>query len=214
MKNSKRTQQFETEVRFFIQNINEFKKRIDLIGGKLLNEYSFIDYYYFPKNKIWNLMRKSLRIREWRKPQKPTAIWLSKQKIEAVSGFSFKRSIYPEGKIKLFEGKVSFCKQILDDLGFKHICTIDKKQGLAWRLNKEGLEFCTEKVDQLGWTGEFELDGTNTKIIKKMIRKYQKLLGLSLDQMSSKPLAVIFEEKQKKFSKRKQKSKLLKPRDR
>ena len=199
MKIPKKTKQFETEVRFFIQNIDEFKERIALVGGKLLNDFSFVDYYYAPKNKSWNPLNNSLRIREWRNSNKSTAVWLSKQVIETVDGLSFKRSLYPEGKIKLFEGELDYCKEILNDLGFEPICIIDKKQGFAWRIDvgEQAFEFCTEEIDQLGWTGEFELDGTNTKAIKKLIQKYQELLGLSINQMSSKPMFVIWEENKK-----------------
>ena len=186
---------FETEVRFFIPDIHIFKQKVDELGCSLLKEYAFTDYYFKPKVDGWDQLTQSFRIRQWLKPAKPTAIMITKQTIESVDGISFKKSVYPEGKLILLEAKFDFCKQVAHDLGFEPLFSITKNQGWVWESKENELEFCAEEVEGLGWTGEFELDGTIIDEIKKSIKRHQDLLEINPNDMSSKPLSVLFEER-------------------
>ncbi|PJE58506.1 MAG: hypothetical protein COU81_00335 [Candidatus Portnoybacteria bacterium CG10_big_fil_rev_8_21_14_0_10_36_7] len=56
---------FECEVRFFIADIDVFKKHLKNIKAKLLFPYTFTDYYYKPQGKKWNPEINNLRIRDW-----------------------------------------------------------------------------------------------------------------------------------------------------
>jgi predicted adenylyl cyclase CyaB len=179
---------FETEVRFFIQDIDNFKKTVEQLGAELIREYSFTDYYFIPQNVKWNLDEKTLRIREWRQPQLPTAIWFTKQEIVNIDGFGFKRSLFPEGKVKLMEANKKECETVLTELGFVPLVTINKKHGWVWQVKSQVLEFCIEDVEDLGWSGEFELDGTDVAAIKSAIKKHQLALKLTDDQLSAKPI--------------------------
>ncbi len=55
---------YECEIRYFIDDIKEFKNRLKKLNAKLLFPYEFTDYYYVPKNEKWDPIRKNLRIRE------------------------------------------------------------------------------------------------------------------------------------------------------
>lgn len=188
------TKSYETEVRFFISDIELFRQKVEALGCTLLNQYSFTDYYFKPKQGDWDLLTQSLRIREWQQPEKPTSLVITKQTIETVDGISFKKSVYPEGKLTLLQSNVGFCKQVAKDLGFEPLFTIKKKQGWVWESKEKQLEFCAEEVEGLGWTGEFELDGTDIEEVKVAVKRHQDLLEIDSANMSSKPLAVLFAE--------------------
>ena len=186
---------FESEVRFLIPNIDKFLKRVEDLKLKLIRKYSFTDYYFKPNFGPWDSLKQSLRIRVWRQPKRETAIYLTSQEVKQTGKYSFKRSLYPEGKRILFTGLEEKCREVLDDLGFKQVYKIEKKQGLVWQDLKKGLEFCAEETDLFGWTGEIELEGINFAEIKKILARHQQLLQLTDEQITFKSVALIIEEK-------------------
>ncbi len=186
---------FETEVRFRIDDIAEFHKTVAKLNVKLIKEYAFTDHYFKPLVGEWNSLEKTLRIRDWRKPDLPTAIYLTKDEVRHEGGFSFKRSVYPEGKKTIFTGTFNECQQILHDLGFHEVYFIEKKQGFVWQDTVQELEFCAEETDVLGWTGEMEIDGSDLEYVKQRIAWHQEVLHLSDEQLSFKPLAVMIEDR-------------------
>jgi adenylate cyclase class IV len=186
---------FECEVRFFIDNIEAFKQHLNTLNAQLIRSYSFTDHYYQPLNGQWNNLEKSIRIREWFTPITKTVIYFTKQEIITDEGISFKKSLYPTGKIQFFEGTLELCRQILSDLDFKPSFSIQKKRGWVWQIPEHHLEFCAEETDLLGWTGEIELEGKDLQYIKESLLKHQEILQLDPKQMTFKPLATLIEER-------------------
>jgi len=185
---------FESEIRFSVPDITEFKKRVDALGVKLIKEYSFSDYYFKPAHGQWNSLEKTVRIREWKFPKKPSVVYTTKQEVQHIGKFSFKKSIYPEGKRVLFTGTTNECRDLLEDLGFCEAYHITKKIGWVWQdLDKE-LEFCVEDTDIFGWSGEMEIEGTDLHYIEWRIKRHQDYLGISDEQLSYKPVAILIEE--------------------
>ncbi len=186
---------FEVEVRFSIPDIQHFRQIVVDLGCELIKEYSFTDHYYKPISGKWNSLERTVRIREWRTPIKPTVIYLAREEVKSVGDFSFKRSLYPEGKRVLFSGNVDVCREVLQDLGFQLAYSITKKQGWVWKNAQFDLEFCAEESDVLGWSGEMEIEGLDVDYIHERIKRHKKFLHLTDDQLSYKPMAVLLEEK-------------------
>ena len=195
MVHSTNNKPFEVEVRFSISDINAFKQIVSDLGCELVKEYSFTDYYYKPVLGYWDSLEKTIRIRDWRQKDKPAVIYLTKQEIRTEGNFTFKKSMYIEGKTPLFSGELHQCREILDDIGFKQAYSIDKKQGYVWKNSSHDLEFCAEETDAFGWTGEMEIEGTDSEYIKDRIERHKKYLQLQDSQLSYKPMAVLLEEK-------------------
>ncbi len=195
MGNLTQNKPFETEVRFSIPDINIFRQLVDSLNLKVIKEYAFTDHYYKPVSGAWNSLEKTVRIRVWEKPHLATAIYLTKDEVKHEDGFSFKRSLYPEGKKNIFEGSLEECRQVLTDFGFREAYHIQKKQGYVWQDTDQELEFCAEETDLLGWTGEMEIDGSDLEYVKQRIAKHKQVLNLSDEQLSYKPLAVLIEER-------------------
>ena len=139
---------FECEVRFRIENIRDFEARLNQLGGNIAYHYEFIDYYYKPVGKQWNPVKKNLRIRDWIKPQKETIIYFDKLEIMSIGDLQFKRSMYPEGKLLLFRNKLSFCKTLLEDMGFELWFSIKKEKARFWEISKHN--FFTARI-YTGW---------------------------------------------------------------
>lgn len=185
---------FETEVRFSIPDIKAFLQIVDSLDLNLIKEYACIDYYFQPVVGHWNSLEKTVRIRVWEKSDLPTAIYMTKDEIRHDGDFSFKRSLYPEGKKIIFKGEQKDCQLVLNDLGFKEAYSVQKRQGYVWQSLQQELEFCAEETDLLGWTGEMEIDGSDLEYIKQRIDRHKKILNLKDDQLSYKPMAVMIEE--------------------
>lgn len=195
MSDSVSKKSYEVEVRFSIDDIDTFKKIVSDLGCQLVKEYSFTDYYYKPVLGHWNSLEKTIRIRDWHQVKKPSVIYLTKQEIKTDGNFTFKKSLYLEGKTSLFSGNLDQCREILKDLGFKQVYAIDKKQGFVWKDSVHDLEFCAEETDVLGWIGEMEIEGVDSEYIKERIERHKKFLQLQDSQLSYKPMAVLLEEK-------------------
>jgi len=185
---------FESEVRFSIPNIDEFKKRVDDLGVALIKEYVFTDFYFKPVQGDWNSLEKTIRIREWVRPEKLPVVYLTKHEIQSIGKFSFKKSVYPEGKRVLFTGSVKDCRELLTDLDFQEAYQITKKQGWVWQDLERELEFCAEETDVFGWSGEMEIEGTDLNYIEQRIKRHQEYLGIADQDLSYKPVAILIEE--------------------
>lgn len=183
---------FECEVRFPITDIGTYKKHILDLGGKLVYKYEFDDYYYHPGPGIWDPVKKILRIRHWRKPKKPTTIYFVQNKVIEKSGLKFKRSVYPEGKLPLFSGKLNRCQELLYGLGFKKWFTIKKRKAEFWEIPAYHFETVFEFIPGLGWSGELEEEGEDIKKAKKRLDEELKLLGVDLSKVDYHPISVIY----------------------
>jgi adenylate cyclase class IV len=184
---------FECEVRFFIGNVEEFERVLGRIGARQILSYEFIDYYYRPKGLRWDPLVQTLRIRKHLAPRKKSEILLTKVELIEQDGLAFKRSIYPQGKLRLFQGSFEECKGLLEDLGFEEWLKIEKRDGRVMEL-PNGLRFAYEFVDGLGWTGELEFEGIDVRRVSQLLRRFAQLLEIREGDMTFKPLASIYPE--------------------
>lgn len=190
---------FECEVRYSIENIKIFEKRLEALGAELIYKYEFTDYYFKPIKKKWNPIEKNLRIRKWKFPKKPTTIYFVKNKIISTGNIKFKRAVYQDGKVPLFSGDLNICKSLLSDLGFKLWFILKKKKCKFWRLPKYNFETVTEFIDGLGWSGELEFEGRSMAKAKTEIESALNILKIPKNSVSFKPVSAIFAEKRKSF---------------
>jgi adenylate cyclase class IV len=79
---------YECEVRFFIEDISIFEKRLDELGAGLIYPYEFNDHYFKPAPALdkWHPSEKNIRIREWKFPQNETTIYFSKNEVVSIDG--------------------------------------------------------------------------------------------------------------------------------
>lgn len=186
---------FECEVRFEIEDIEEFKKRLAELGAVLKYPYEFNDYYYVPAKEKWDPLEKTLRIREWLTPRNPTTIYFTKNEIVSIDDIRFKRALYPQGKVPFFSGGVEMCKALLADLGFVPWFTIKKERANHWELPRHSFETVAEYIDGLGWSGELEFEGEDPEKAKRGIENALEILLIPRDAVSFKPISVIVAEK-------------------
>ena len=188
---------FECEVRYKIENIKKFERSIKELGAKLLYPYRFTDYYYGPKDKNWDLVKKNLRIREWQKPKNPTTIYFVRNEVVSIGRIRFKRAFYPQGKVPLFSGELKMCESLLEGLGFKKLFIVKKEKATFWAL-PQGFKTVLEYIKGIGWWGELEFNGKNPATAKKEIERALKILGIKKENVSYKTISAIFFENIKK----------------
>ena len=186
---------FECEVRFEIKDIDGHVKKLKELNGTLKYSYEFTDYYYEPKSGKWNPTEKSLRIREWKNPQKPTQIFFVKNEIISSGGIEFKRALYEEGKVPLYTGDAALCRSLLDDLEFKEWLVVKKEKADFWSLPEQEFDTVYEYIDGVGWSGELEFEGENPDDAREKIKKALEVLGIAPELVSFKPVAAITAEK-------------------
>ena len=186
---------YECEVRLLNYDFDSLLAKIKALGGEKKLEYDFDDYYFEPKNSTWNTS-KNIRVRQWLKPNRPTAIYFSKNTTETIDCIAFKKSVYADGKIKLFEGVLKTCFSILDDLEYIKTITLEKRNGQVWNLPNLNFEIILEHVSDFGWSGELEVSGLEQKKTKQEIERIVQLLELTQEQISFKSMSELFLEKQ------------------
>ena len=185
---------FECEVRYKVYDKNSLYGKFKKLGGKIIYPYFETDYYYIPKDKIWDPMKQNLRIRKWDDNKFPTSIYFSKFEFVEQEKLLFKKSIYEEGKIKLYEGNYENCKNILDDLGYKPWISIHKA-GDFWEFPKFDFTTAVEAIDNLGIYGELEVMEETSSFAKKELEKQMKLFDIKMEEIDFRPLSVIYNDK-------------------
>ena len=185
---------FECEVRFKIENINDFQVRLDKLGGKIAYAYEFIDYYYKPAGGQWNPVEKNLRIRDWINPRQETIVYFDKLQIISIDGLQFKRSMYSEGKLPVFKNILDICRTLLEDIGFEFWFSIRKEKACLWEIPDHN--FCTaiEYIKGLGWIGELEFEGTEPDKAKLDIENALNILAVPKQLVTYKPISAIYLE--------------------
>ncbi len=188
------TQPFECEVRFRIENIEEFEAKLRDLGARIACPYEFTDHYYKPPGESWDPVEKNIRIRQWTKPQKEPSVYFVKLEILSIEGLQFKRSLYPEGKLPLFTGPLEACRNLLDDLGFEFWFSLKKQHGRLWEVPAH--HFCTavEYIEGLGWTAELEFEGNDPQKANRAIQQALKVLDVPKDKVTYKPISSIYLE--------------------
>ena len=186
---------FECEVRYIIEDIAAFKRRLEELGAELLYPYEFTDHYYRPREGEWNLSERNLRIRHWTTPREPTTVFFVKTEIVTIGELQFKRALYSQGKVPLFSGGLEECRSLLDDLGFEPWFDVAKKDAALWDVPKHGFKTVTEFIEGLGWTGELEFEGKNPQQAAANIESALKALRIPKELVTFRPISQIFAEK-------------------
>ena len=188
------TQPYECEVRFKIENIDAFEATLARLGAKIALPYEFTDHYYKPPGKPWDPIEKTLRIREWVEPKRPTTIYFVKLEIMTIQDLSFKRSLYPEGKHPLFPGPADVCRMLLNDLGFEFWFALRKEKARLWEIPDHHFFTAVEYIQGLGWTAELEFEGKDPQTAAPAIKKALDLLKVPPHLVTHKPISAIYLE--------------------
>jgi len=179
-----------------ISDIDEFKKKLKDLKAKVIFDYEFTDHYYVNNLKTpWDLSKKNLRLRIWRKPKVKYRILFTVLELVDVDGLKFKRSLFKEGKLCLYEGKLEDCKKLLDYLGFKKWFSIEKKNCTLYEIPNYNFKTIHEFIPNLGWTGELEVKGDNLKEAGRILKREIELLGLDKVEVTSEPISLIYAKK-------------------
>lgn len=188
------TQPYECEVRFRIEDIDAFEATLASLGARIALPYEFIDHYYKPVGTPWDPVEKSLRIREWADPPRPTTIYFVKLEIMTMDNLTFKRSLYPEGKQPLFSGPIDLCRRLLDDLGFEFWFALRKEKARLWEIPDH--HFCTaiEYIQGVGWTAELEFEGQDPHVAAPAIQNALDLLKIPPHLVTHQPISAIYLE--------------------
>ena len=182
---------YECEVRYFIDDIESYQRRLDALGVETLYSYEFTDYYYHPLHEKWNPVEKNLRIRHWLKPSNPTAVLFCKNEVFSDKGLRFKRAVYKQGKIPLFTGDMDECKTLLSDLGFQPWIAVAKKEAKLLEIPSYGTRTAVEFIDGLGWIGELEVEGSSIGDAARLLRTSLGVLEIDLDSVDFRPISAI-----------------------
>jgi len=188
------TQPYECEVRFKIENIEDFEATLARLGARIHLSYEFTDHYYRPAGTKWDPVEKSLRIREWIEPQRPTTIYFVKLEIISMQGVQFKRSLYPEGKLPLFTGPLDTCRTLLNDLGVEFWFALKKEKARLWEIPDHHFFTAVEYIEGLGWTAELEFDGKDLHKAAPAIQRALELLDIPQYLVTHKPISAIYLE--------------------
>ena len=186
------TQPFECEVRFGIDNIEDFQARLGRLGARIAFPYEFTDHYYKPPAGNWDPVEKNIRIRQWIKPQKESTIYFVKLEIISIEGLQFKRSLYPEGKLPLFTGTLEMCRTLLDDLGFEFWFSLRKEKARLWEVPRHGFFTAVEYIEGLGWTAELEFEGNDLQKAGSAIRQALNALKIPRQKVTHNPISAIY----------------------
>lgn len=186
---------FECEIRYAIRNIAAFEGSLNLLGAKLLDTKQYNDHYLLPSNKkFWNKDTMTLRLREWIRPPIKAQLLFGEVEIKNIDGIQFKRSIFPGGKQIIWQGNLSECDSISKKLGFEPWISIEKPESRTYDLPKYGFITAVEHIENFGWSGELEFQGENLEQTKREISRSTGLLGILKQDISFKPLSVIYAE--------------------
>ncbi|MGB2866717.1 MAG: CYTH domain-containing protein [Sedimentisphaerales bacterium] len=191
-------QPYEGEVRFGIDDIEDFQARLDRLGARIAFPYEFTDHYYKPPAGNWDPVEKNIRIRQWIQPQKESTIYFVKLQIVTIKGLQFKRSLYPEGKLPLFTGPLDTCRTLLDDLGFEFWFSLRKEKARLWEVPRHGFFTAVEYIEGLGWTAELEFEGNDLQKASSAIRQALKALKIPRQKVTHNPISAIYLQNRKR----------------
>ncbi len=184
------TAPYECEVRFLIDDIDAFRRRLTSVGGRARFEYAFTDHYYRPPGGIWDPRERALRIREHHRPAQPAEVLLTWTDLVHVGGLSFKRSRFPEGKVRLYAGALADCRAVAGGLGYEPWLIVRKAAGLFYEIPQLG-ELVAEQVDGIGWMCEVEVEGEDSAAAAAAIRRKLDALGVPPKAVLPEPLAAL-----------------------
>lgn len=181
---------FEVEVRAKVDE--KFYNKLIADGARQLKKYSYQDEYWRPKESNWDPEFIIMRIRK-KEGDPGVEVLFSHVHYVEKDGLRVKRSLYPEGKIKLFYGKEETAKRLLQECGFEYWFSVRKLQCLV--LEWKGIELAIEQIEDLGWAIELEADGTEPESAIADLWIKLKKLGIRENQLMFKSLPKIMAEK-------------------
>ena len=191
------TQAYECEVRFGIDDIEDFQAKLHHLGAKIALPYEFTDHYYKPSVGYWDPVERNIRIRQWIQPEKESTVYFVKLQIMSIGDLQFKRSLYHEGKLPLFTGPLDVCRSLLDDLGFEFWFSLRKEKARLWEVPRHGFFTAVEYIEGLGWTAELEFDGHDPQQAASAIRQALEILKIPRQKISHNPISVIYLQNKK-----------------
>src|SRR5712692_6046924 len=162
------TAPFECEVRFLVDDREAWQRRLAARGGRVRFEYAFTDHYYRPAGGPGDRAR-TLRIREHHRPTPSCEVLLTWTDLVQLDGLSFKRSRFPEGKVRLYAGTLAACRTVTDGLGYEPWLVVRKLAGSFYEVPDVG-ELVIEEVEGIGWMGEVEVAGESPTVAAAAIR--------------------------------------------
>jgi len=186
------TQPYECEVRFGIDDIQDFEAKLRHLGARVALPYEFTDHYYKPPAGRWDPIEKNIRIRQWIQPEKDSIVYFVKLEIISIDGLQFKRSLYPEGKLPLFTGPLDACRNLLADLGFKFWFSLRKEKACLWEVPLHNFFTAVEYIEGIGWTAELEFEGDDPQTAGSAIQQALKALKIPMQKVSHNPISAIY----------------------
>lgn len=184
------TAPFECEVRFGIDDIAAFHRRLAGLGARVALDYAFTDHYYRPAHAPWDPRERALRIREHHAPPLEAEVLLTHVEIARAGGVPFKRSRFAEGKVRLYAGGVRDCRAVVESLGFVPWIAVRKHDGRLFEIPGLG-GLITERIDGVGWMAEVEEAGADPTAAAEAIRATLERLGVAPDAVTADPVAAI-----------------------
>lgn len=180
----------EIEIRAFIDNIDSFKKNILRLGGKFDSEKHIIDYWYCDKNstrfeQVQQNEPGSYGLRIRRIFNEGTII--NELTCKVLKSHGDHNAFHEhETKIENFEE----CQMILEDIGFKIFCILDKKR-TTYRL-----ENCSINVEDIkGFRPAVELEiisDIDTDKHKKFLRNLLDKLQIREEDKIEKSITYLY----------------------
>jgi adenylate cyclase class IV len=186
------TQPYECEVRFGIDDIDDFEAKLRHLGARIALPYEFTDHYYKPPAERWDPIEKNIRIRQWIQPEKDSIVYFVKLEIISIDGLQFKRSLYPEGKLPLFTGSLDTCRNLLADLGFEFWFSLRKEKARLWEIPQHNFFTSVEYIEGLGWTAELEFEGDDPQKAGSAIQQALHVLKIPMQKVSHNPISAIY----------------------
>lgn len=185
------TAPFECEVRVRLDDIEAFHRRLADLGAMVSKAYAFTDHYYRPASPAgWDPGTRAVRIREHVAPEAVSELLLTHVEMSSANGLRFKRSLFREGKLRLYRGSLADCRSVLESLGFVPWISVRKRDGRLFEIPGLG-SLVTEHVEGVGWMCEIEEEGADTGQAAARIRAKLERLGIALDQVAAEPVAAL-----------------------
>ena len=193
-------ERYECEVRFIVENIKGLKRRLHLLGGRTIKEYKFTDHILKPScgnGREWLLDQRILRVREWHLPEQISELIFTHTRIARMGRLSFKRTIYPCGKIVMHRGYHEEIMRLVSDLEFQTWYSVVKRWGKLIELERlRGEVVALEDVEGVGMVLEVEVWGEDVEAVSRRMLKIVEEIGLDIQKAIPKPLPVIVAERQ------------------
>jgi len=186
--------EFESEIRISIQDITKFIENLNILKGKIIQNYKFTDHIYIPHSPSsdWNPKYKTMRIRQHFSPEQVSRILFTQNELISGKLFQFKRSLYPQGKIELFRGDQKTAEALLFSWDYLPSFRIEKTAGKLYEITRP-LKFivAVEEIAQFGYSAEIELWGEDILKIEKTFLTILSILKIPKDAVNSNPLPYI-----------------------